>query len=638
MRNIIIYILLFVPFSGVQAAYRNGEILIISSYSPDTRRIQEFVTNFSDRLKNDSLDYSFFIESMNIGSVSEIDKWTAKLNSILKKYEDHKIKAIILIGQEAWSASISGGQLPKGTPVFSVNASINGLLLTDIKRDSDGNLNPKSVNMKALAIEKHKLHGGCLYDFNIHSNIELIRNLFPNVSNVVFVSDNTYGGISLKAFMKDSEDNYPDLTFTYIDARDGESRAIDAVKKLSSKTSAIILATWRVDGNDRHMMHNSLDNILKYNKAIPVISLSGIGIGTTAIGGYIPKYSENGTEIAEQIINIYALKDTLKVNFRLLENYYRFNEEIMENYGVLDYKLPKGSTIYFSTEEKVQKYKGYINIIVVVTLIIFIAFVLTILLLRRNIVLKHNLQKREYELIVAKDKAEESDRLKSGFLANMSHEIRTPLNAIIGFSSIISEQENPTENNKACQQIISENSELLLSLINDILDLSRLEFGDFKFDMSDVNVHDLCNSAMYSTSFTRNSKVKGILDTSDKNCIIYTDYKRIMQVLNNLLSNANKFTESGYIKLSYSINSGEEKVYFYIEDTGCGIPIEKQDQIFNRFEKADNFKQGAGLGLSICKNILHRLNTDLWIDSSYTGGARFIFSHEIKKTVNKNVK
>lgn len=389
MRKIIIVvsILLFVSFRGIQAVGRDGEILIISSYSPDIMRIQEFVTSFSNRLKKDSLDYSFFIESMNIGRVSEIDKWTSKLNSILKKYENHKIKAIILIGQEAWSASISGGQFPKDIPILSVNASINGLLLTDIKKDSYGNWDPQSVNMKDLAPKKHNLYGGCLYDFSIHSNIELIRSLFPNVSNIAFISDNTYGGISLKAFMKASEENYPDLTFIYIDARDGESRAVEAVKKLSSETSAILLSTWRVDGNDRHMMHNSLDKILQQNKTIPVISLSGTGIGTTAIGGYIPKYSENGTEIAEQIIKLYAFNDTSKINFSLLKNYYRFNEEIMENYGEMDYKLPKGAMIYFSTDEKVQKYKDYISIIVIVTLFIFIAFVLTILLLRKNILL-----------------------------------------------------------------------------------------------------------------------------------------------------------------------------------------------------------------------------------------------------------
>ena len=634
MRYVIIflYVLLLAPFSHAQTE-KKGQILVVTSYNPDTKRVEELIANLTNKLNENGFEHSLLVESLNISSISNCAMWSSKLNLILERYRKTKLVAIVLVGQELWSASISGGVMLEGIPVFVVNASRNGVILTDFATDSDDNSVNESVNMEELAVKKHNQFGGRLYNYDVDSNIKLIQRLFPSVHEIAFFSDNTYGGVSLKAFMEASEGRYPDLTFKYIDAKFGETKAISSVKELSSETSAILLGTWRVDGKNRHMMHNSLVDILSHNKLVPVVSLTGVGIGEAAIGGYIPKYAENGSEIARRIVNLYVHRDTSKIKFTLLDNHYKFNKELLLKYNIEDHWLPQDALIYSSVDNKLQKYKYYIRIIIGIICFLFIVLIFIILILRRNIMLKHNLQRRETELIIARDNAQESDRLKSSFLANMSHEIRTPLNAIVGFSSIISEQEGLSEDNKECQKIISANSEILLALINDILDLSRLEFGNVKFDMTDVDVRELCRNAMASFSCLMSDNVEGILSMPDENCIIYADQRRVMQVLNNLMGNANKFTVSGYIKLSYSIDKGENRVYFSVEDTGCGVPLDKHESVFHRFVKIDDFKQGAGLGLSICKNILSRFDSEMWIDSSYTQGARFVFSYEIKEIV-----
>ena len=232
----------------------------------------------------------------------------------------------------------------------------------------------------------------------------------------------------------------------------------------------------------------------------------------------------------------------------------------------------------------------------------------------------------ELELIQAKEKAEESDRLKSAFLANMSHEIRTPLNAIVGFSSLLAETDE-AELRHVYMSLAQENNELLLNLISDILDISKIEAGMIDLVMGRVDVPQLCREVIATFSHKkRDSAVELRFDENSPQIVIDADKNRIMQVLSNFLTNALKFTTKGSITLSYSLED-ESQVRFCVTDTGKGIPDEQKHEIFNRFVKLDSFVQGAGLGLSICQSLVNRMGGKIGVESREGEGSCFWFTH-----------
>lgn len=235
------------------------------------------------------------------------------------------------------------------------------------------------------------------------------------------------------------------------------------------------------------------------------------------------------------------------------------------------------------------------------------------------------LKETEQKLIIARDKAEELDRLKSAFLANMSHEIRTPLNAIVGFSSLLAETDSRNERQEYIK-IVQENNELLLQLISDILDLSKIEAGTFNFVYTNVDVNETCAEIIKSMSMKVSKGVELIFEEPLPECYIYTDKNRFTQVISNFINNALKFTQQGSITLGYEQVS-HQKIKFYVRDTGMGIPEEKQKSIFERFVKLNTFVQGTGLGLSICKSIVSQMGGEIGVDSTEGIGSCFWFTH-----------
>ena len=232
----------------------------------------------------------------------------------------------------------------------------------------------------------------------------------------------------------------------------------------------------------------------------------------------------------------------------------------------------------------------------------------------------------EFELIQAKEKAEESDRLKSAFLANMSHEICTPLNAIVGFSSLLAEADD-MEERRSYISIVQKNNDLLLNLISDILDISKIEAGTIEFTKAWLDVSQLCQEIITTFSHkTYEGAVELRFDENSPQIMINGDRSRITQVLSNFMANALKFTTEGSITLSYSLED-DNQVLFCVTDTGKCIPAEKQSEVFNRFVKLDSFIQGAGLGLSICQSLVERMGGKIGVESQEGEGSCFWFTH-----------
>lgn len=235
----------------------------------------------------------------------------------------------------------------------------------------------------------------------------------------------------------------------------------------------------------------------------------------------------------------------------------------------------------------------------------------------------------EEELRVAKEKAENLDRLKSAFLANMSHEIRTPLNAIVGFASLLVESDEKKERQDYVD-IMQENTELLLQLISDILDLSKIEAGTLDFTMDHLDIKSFCEDIMRNYDIKEDKPVPVLLAPDLPEYYIYTDKKRLMQVITNFINNALKFTNEGQIMLEYRHKAESNEIEFAVTDTGMGIAPDKVDQVFDRFVKLNSFSKGTGLGLSICRSIIEHLGGTIGAESEIGVGSRFWFTHPLR--------
>ena len=235
------------------------------------------------------------------------------------------------------------------------------------------------------------------------------------------------------------------------------------------------------------------------------------------------------------------------------------------------------------------------------------------------------LKETERKLIAARDKAEELDRLKSAFLANMSHEIRTPLNAIVGFSSLLTETED-MKDRKQYMAIVQENTELLLQLISDILDLSKMESGAFEFVKSDTDVNLLCSEIIRSLRMKVPAGVELVFEECLPGCHVWADKNRLNQVISNFINNALKFTFSGSITLGY-YRQTDGYLRFYVRDTGMGIPKNKIKTVFDRFVKLNSFVHGTGLGLSICKSMVEQMGGTIGVESEEGEGSCFWFTY-----------
>ena len=264
-----------------------------------------------------------------------------------------------------------------------------------------------------------------------------------------------------------------------------------------------------------------------------------------------------------------------------------------------------------------------------VGIIIIILFIAYFFYIKKQ---NKRLLRSQEELIRAKALAEESIRNKSLFLSNMSHEIKTPLNALSGFSEVLTMPGIDEATREQCNDIIQLNSELLLKLLNDVIDISCLDIANMKFQIKPCEVVALCQNVVKTLNTIKQTNAEITFTTDFSAFELETDAERLQQMLINLLVNATKFTKEGTITLELK-KAETGMVRFSVTDTGCGIPLEKQAHIFERFEKLNEKAQGTGLGLSICLLIVKRLGGNIWVDSEYRNGARFVFIHPIKQEV-----
>lgn len=607
-------------------ADENNPILIISSYNPDTRNTTQNISEFMEEYKRLGGNSPVVIENMNCKSLPEAPLWKVRMKKLLDKYQgESSPKLIVILGQEGWASYLSqDDSIVKNTPILCGMVSRNAVLLPDSSINVS-EWEPESVDINDFKTKEQNL-AGFVYDYDIEANIALVRKLYPSTKHIALITDNSYGGISLQALVKKEISKIDGIDFIPLDGRKNDIyNIIEEIKRLPSE-SAILLGTWRVDVNDGYYVGNATYTMMLANPKVPTFTLTSIGLGHWAIGGNVPRYRTIGKDLAQQAVEL--LNGSVKPNTETIPNIYTFDAKKLKERGITINELPPHSVIINTEVGLFVQYKFEILLLVAIVLLLFLIMMLyfylrTSKLKNRLLALLAKQKEDEAELRKAKDKAEESDRLKSAFLANMSHEIRTPLNAIVGFSNLLTIAESEEERDEYIN-IISSNNELLLQLINDILDVAKIEAGTLEFIDSEVDLNALLSDIEQSSRLKASEGVQVSFVEKAPHCVVMTDKNRLSQVVTNFINNAIKFTPEGNIFFGY--RRKDNNLYFYVSDTGCGIESEKKDMVFNRFVKLNSFAQGTGLGLAICQMIIKKLGGEIGVESEYGKGSTFWFT------------
>lgn len=633
-RKIIYSFFLFLLISiwGLSSAFAvTGEhpVLIISSYNPDARQTSGNIYDFMEEFERLGGKAPIALENMNCKSFSESPQWKSKMAEILDKYEGKRAPVLlVLIGQEAWAAYLSQADSIRGKfPVLTSLASRNAIILPD-----------DSVNLKTWmpgAVDffndftDSSVKAGFVYEYDVEANINLIKHLYPNTKNIAFVSDNSYGGVSLQAHVVAEMKKHPELNLILLDGRTNTIYTIsDKLHELPPNT-ALLMGTWRVDMYDGYFMRNATYTMMEAAGDVPTFSISSVGIGYWAIGGVTPSYRPLGKDMAYQAVRLLQGADSDRIEVEVIPNKVMMDSKIVKEKRLDLSFIHQPIEMVNENPSFYEQYKYHIWTVATILVVLSAGVFVSLYFYYHTKKLKDELQESESALRDAKDRAEESSRLKSAFLANMSHEIRTPLNAIVGFSDVLASGGSSEDEQQGYVDIIKTNSDLLLRLINDILDVSRLEADRVTFTFEECDVVPLCQRVLASVSQARKSENEFIFECDRESMDMRTDTQRLQQVIINLLSNADKFTRNGKITLGLKVDEKQREVLFSVSDTGTGIPLEKQKLVFERFEKLNEYVQGTGLGLSICKLTVEKWGGEIWVDPGYTDGARFVFTHPL---------
>ncbi len=614
------------------------KILFICSYSSETKYLSEHITNFNNYIKQMGGNSNIVIENINAASFREAPSWKEKVRSIFDKHTDADL--IILLGGEVWSSYLSLTDAKyHEKPVLASMSSVYGINLPTTSDSIPLLFNPVSINLLNQIQRFPNVKCAIAYKYDLDKDIDLIREFYPAVQNIAFISDNTYNGIAQKSYIEKEYYKYKNIKFLFIDGKSmNMESAANIYKKLPAHTVAL-LGAWKIDRENNFYINNSDFVFRQANDNIPVFSLTGTSINNWAIGGYIPRYDDIGRILGEKAYQLlYNNEEEKKAEFIIIPNYYQFNAQKLKELGFSDKKLPKHAELINRQPTFFESYKYEVGVAIAICISLFIGLLVSLyfyfstralgnrLRVSSNILQmeKERLEASEIELRAAKERAEEANQMKSAFISNISHEVRTPLNAIVGFSSLLVGTVNVTEEQKEYSEIIETNANLLLQLINDLLDISQIESGkmQFKYEWCEVIGH--CHNILRLSNHKQ--KIKFKFESFATEYRLYTDPLRLQQVITNLLNNSLKFTpEEGSITLGITKDNKKDRLLFTVTDTGCGIPEHLHEKVFERFIKLNEFKQGTGLGLPICKLILHHMDGEIWIDKNYINGTRFVF-------------
>lgn len=557
-------------------------------------------------------------ESLSVPALCNRKEAAAVVEQLRRKY-DVPPRLIVFIGDPGWIVCRElFDDVWKDVPVIITNARDRLPATLDIllshEELTESNTVPayewrKGYNVTTL--------GQVYY---VKETIGLMRQLMPDMKRLAFISDDRYISEAVRGDVEQAmTGSFPELAFEQLSTRNISTEMLLDTLKSYDKTTGLIYYSWFETHNqdDNNYLFDHIQEIITRFVHSPLFLLAPEDLSNnTFAGGYYVSVESFGDSLLQLI-------------HRVLEG--EFPRDIppalggkpaaylcypaLQSYDIPVSLYPKEAVYINLPVSFFEQYKKEILMTVVLLLVVVSAVGYYI----------HILKRAHQRMKEAQLKAEEANQLKSAFLANMSHEIRTPLNAIVGFSNLLSMVEDKKEMLEYAG-IIETNTELLLQLINDILDMSKIESGMYDFHVTQVDANQLMSEVEQVARLRiRTDEVSLSFAERLPQCVFHTDKNRLIQVLTNLVVNAIKFTSQGEIQIGYRLQDAHT-LYFYVSDTGCGMSAEQCEHVFERFVKYNTFIQGTGLGLSICKMIIEKLGGEIGVQSESGKGSVFWFT------------
>ncbi|MGZ2368796.1 ATP-binding protein [Ancylomarina sp. YFZ004] len=623
----IILLLLIISFKGQSSNHKN--ILILNSYHNGLSWTDSIVSSIKREFSSE-LSSSIFIEHMDTKRYFSKEYLNVLARFYLDKYQDKKFDLIISTDNNAYD------------------------FLLEYKEKLFGDVPVLFCGLNSI-IDVPKGYSGIFENTNSCSTIHIIENNHPDYKEIVVVRDySTTGETASSALKKDFE--HMKKAFRYRFIKPDNLDDLQAQLSSLSEGSIVFYLIYNRDSKGNYVSYEGGFKEAKAYCNVPIYCIWDFYLNLGAVGGSLITGRSQGKMVSEMAKKVLSGTNINDLPPKLAEYEYRFDHNQLTHFGIKKSKLPKDSYIINAPYNFVREQKEIF--VLILTVLILLTIIITVMSI--NIHLRKvrsqkekahllEIQASHENLMIAKEAAEESNRLKSVFLATMSHELRTPLNAVIGFSSLI-KTSLPLEKIFQYSKIIRMSGKHLLGIIEDIFDISLIEIGDIKIQIEPLSISTLLNEVhdiVKSEQILQNKEhLDLILNISPeiKETIIYSDQKRIKQNLINLLKNALKFTNEGRVTFGCRLHQDNQQqfILFFVKDTGIGIPQNKQKLIFEIFRQADDSHTrlygGTGLGLTICEKLTHLMGGDIWIESEEGQGANFYFTIPFRAKLETDIR
>lgn len=599
----------------------NKEVLVLNSINFNLPWAKNFYWCIHDALQKQGI--SAKAESLSVPALANKMEADAVVTHLREKYPVAPA-AIVLIGDPGWIVCRElFDDVWKDVPVIVTNARDRLPASLDVLLShaplTETNSVPGEEWRRGYNLTLLKQH------YYVKETVELIYKLIPDMQRLAFISDDRYISEETRRDVKEAvEEYFPDLRLDLLSTTQLSTEMLLDTLHSYKPNTGIIYYSWfeSHNENDNNYLFDHIQEIITNFTPSPLFLLSPENLSNnTFAGGYYvstESFCDSLLEILNRILNGEQARNTPGGVGGEGNSYLCY--PVLKSYNIPSSRYPDDAIYIDKPQTFFQQH--YVKIIAssVFLLLLIAAIVYYIRILR----------KAYSRLSEAVEKAEQANQLKSAFLANMSHEIRTPLNAIVGFSNMLPHTEDPVEMREYAD-IIETNTDLLLQLINDILDLSKIEAGTFDFYPSSIDVNQTLEEIEQSMRLRlKNSDVTLAFTERLPGCLFYIDKNRLIQLLANFVNNAIKFTQTGTICMGYRMTD-TDTIYFYVSDTGCGMSNEQCEHVFERFVKYNPFIQGTGLGLSICRTIVEHLGGKIGVDSEEGKGSTFWFTLPYRK-------
>ena len=562
-------------------------------------------------------------ESLSVPALQDTMEVNAVIEHLRQKYPLPPA-AVVIIGDPGWIVCRPlFDDLWKDVPVIITNSRDRLPATLDILLShaslNETNSVPAQEWRKGYNLTTLKQH------YYVKETVELIYSLIPDMDRLAFISDDRYISEETRGDVKEAvEKHFPNLPLELLSTTHlSTEMLLDTLRSYKANTG-IIYYSWFESHNkdDNNYLFDHIQDVISNFTPSPLFLLSSEDLSNnTFAGGYYVSAESFGQSLLEILYRILDGEQARNIPETTggKENAY-LCYPVLEEHNIPSYRYPKAAVYINQPQSFFQQHKVEILVCIAILVILVTAITYYIRILRKA-------YSRSSE---AMEKAEQANQLKSAFLANMSHEIRTPLNAIVGFSNMLPEVDD-REEMREYTDIIETNTNLLLQLINDILDMSKIEAGTFDFCPALIDVNQTMEEIEQSMQLRlKNDAVTFTFCERLPECMLYIDKNRLMQLLSNFIVNAIKFTKSGSIRMGYRMKD-INTIYFYVSDTGCGMSPEQCRHVFERFVKYNPFIQGTGLGLSICHMIVEHLKGEIGVNSEEGKGSTFWFTLPYEK-------